>query len=78
MVCNLKYGAQQTKFSVILDCFLPFYPLMDQENQKTPEDIIILHMFTINDNHVIMVPEMWSATDRIFCHCGPFFAILPR
>ena len=19
-----------------------------------------------------MVPEIWSATDRIFCHCGPF------
>ena len=23
-----------------------------------------------------MVPEIWSVTDRIFCHCGPFFALL--
>ena len=22
-----------------------------------------------------MVPEIWSATDRIFCHFGPFFAL---
>ena len=22
-----------------------------------------------------MVPEIWSATDRIFCHSGPFFAL---
>ena len=24
-----------------------------------------------------MVPEIWSATDRIFCHYGPFFPLLP-
>ena len=24
-----------------------------------------------------MVPQIWSATDRIFCHFGPFFALLP-
>ena len=24
-----------------------------------------------------MVPDMWSAVDRIFCHFGPFFALLP-
>ena len=24
-----------------------------------------------------MVPEILSATDRIFCHFGPFFALLP-
>ena len=24
-----------------------------------------------------MVPEMWSVTDRIFCHFGLFFALLP-
>ena len=24
-----------------------------------------------------MVPEIWSATDRIFCQFGPFFALLP-
>ena len=24
-----------------------------------------------------MVPEIWSVTERIFCHYGPFFALLP-
>ena len=24
-----------------------------------------------------MVAEMWSETDRIFCHFGPFFVLLP-
>ena len=24
-----------------------------------------------------MVSEIWSAKDRIFCHFGPFFALLP-
>ena len=44
----LRYGAQQTEFFVILDCFLPFYTPMDPENQnfekkkKMPEDTIIL------------------------------------
>ena len=55
----LRYEVQQTEFFVILDCFLPFYPTMDPENQnfekmkKTLEDIIILQMFTINDSHMI-------------------------
>ena len=24
-----------------------------------------------------MVPEIWSVTDQIFCHFGPFFAAAP-
>ena len=24
-----------------------------------------------------MVPDIWSASDRIFCHFEPFFALLP-
>ena len=88
----LTYGAQQTEFFVILDNFLPFYPLTNLENQnfykrkKMPEDIIILHMCTINDDrmmhgymctinddHIYMVPEIWNRTNRIFSHFGPFF-----
>ena len=44
---------------VILDCFLPFYLPKHPENQnfkkmkKTPEDIIILQMCTINDSHMM-------------------------
>ena len=25
-----------------------------------------------------LVPEIWSATDRIYCHLGLFFALLPH
>ena len=62
---------------VIQDRFLPFYARKDSENNnfgkmgkktKKPEDIIILQMCT----------EKWSATDRMFCHLGPFFSLLPR
>ena len=44
---------------VILDCFLHFTPLTTPKNQnfeklkKPPGDIIISHMFTINDNHIM-------------------------
>ena len=47
------------QFFVILDRFLPFYPSTDTENQnfekmkKTSGDSIILHMCTINDNHMM-------------------------
>ena len=63
-----------------MDRFLPFYPLTTQKIKilkKAPGDIIILHMCSINDNHVIMVPQTWSTTDRIFCHFGLFFVLLP-
>ena len=42
-----------------MDCFLPFYPSIDPENQNfekmktVPEDIIILQMCTINDSHMM-------------------------
>ena len=45
---------------VILERFLPFYPPNNPKNQnfekktkKFPEDIIILHRCTINDNHMM-------------------------
>ena len=34
--------------------------------KKTHGDIILLHMHTINQDHMIMVPEIWRVTDRIF------------
>ena len=43
----------------ILDNFLPFHPSNNNRKQnfekmeKTPGDIIILHMFIINDNHLM-------------------------
>ena len=55
----LRYGVWQTEFFVILDHFLPFYPPKNPKNQnfekmkQPPGDIIILHMCTINDNHMM-------------------------
>ena len=74
---------QQTKFFVILDCFLPFYPPNNPKNQnfekmkKPPGDIIILHMCTINDNHMMYGSwDMECVIDRIFVildHFLPFY-----
>ena len=40
--------------------------------------IMILHMCTKNDNHMKYGSWISSTIDRIFCHSGPFFALLPR
>ena len=49
-----------------------------EKMKKTLGDIMILHLCTTNNNHMMyMVPEIKSTTDRIFCHFGPFFALLP-
>ena len=67
----LRYGAQPTEFVVMLDRFLLFYPLTTQKikilktwkkKKKTLGDIIILHMSTINNNH--MMNGSWD----IECH----------
>ena len=48
-----------TEVFVILGHILPLYPTHNPENQnfekinKTPGDIILLHMCTINDNHTM-------------------------
>ena len=55
----LRYGAWQTKLFVFLDRFLPFYPSSNPKNQNFEKmknksgDIIILHMCTISDNHIM-------------------------
>ena len=45
--------------------------------KKVPGDVIILHMCTKNQNHDLMIPEIWSAADIIFCHFGPFLPLCP-
>ena len=55
----LSNGVQQAEFFIILDHFLPFYPpnkpinLNFKKMKITPGDIIILHMCTINDYHML-------------------------
>ena len=60
----MRYKACQTEFFVILGHFLPFEPANNLKNQsfeemkKTPEDII-LHLHTINDDHMMhMIPQI--------------------
>ena len=54
-----RYKAQQTEVFVILGHFLPFDPPNNLKNQnfenmkKLPEDIIILHLHTTNDDHMM-------------------------
>ena len=81
----LRYRAEWTEFLVILDqFFLSFNPPNNLKNQnfekmkKTPRDIIILHMCTTNDNHM-----MFGSSDiecdgqnflsfwTVFCHFTP-------
>ena len=62
---HIMYGSWDIKhdrqdFFVILNCFLPFYPPNNPKNhnfeklkKKNPGDIIILHMCTINDDHMM-------------------------
>ena len=46
--------------------------------KKSSGDIITLHMCTINANHMMYGSlDMEGVTDRISCHFGPFFALLP-
>ena len=71
----LRYGTWQPEFFVILGHFLPFYPSNNPENhyfekiKKTPWDIIILQMSSINDNH--MMYGLWDMQ----CDNQKFFAI---
>ena len=50
---------EMTEIFVILGYFLPFYPTNNPENQnfeimkKTPGDIILFHMRTINEDHAM-------------------------
>ena len=76
----LRYKAWQT---VILGHFLPFDPpnnLKNQSFEKTKKHLKILLFYTCIPQMMIiwcLVPEIWSTTDRIYCHFGLFFALLP-
>ena len=72
-VCFLRYGAWQTDFFVILDCFLPLYPPKNQKYQnieklkKITWDIIIFHKCT--KNHDQMLYYCWDmACNRCNCY----------
>ena len=76
----LTYEAWQIEFFAILDCFLPFYPLLGGNNlknqnfeklKKTPGEIIILHKCTKNHH---MLYCSWDMTCNIIVFCLFFFS----
>ena len=64
--------------------FCPFTPLWIQKIKilkKWKKHLKILSFYKwVSYMPIIwcIVPEIWSATDRIFCHFAPFFAPLPQ
>ena len=81
----LKYGAQQTEFFCHAGPFfalLPPYGSRKSKFWKNEQHIWRYYHFT-NVHHKLksvilcMVPVIWSATDKFFCHFGSFFALLP-
>ena len=70
----LRYWLRQTKFLF----FLPFYPLWTQKItifKKIGKNTRRYYYFT---SIWCMAPQIWSATDRIFCHFGPFSVLNPE
>ena len=73
--------------NIIFSPFAPFFATLllpnNPENQNfekrknTSWDIIILHIVYQKWSSWRMIPEIWNATDIIFCHFGPFSALLP-
>ena len=80
----LKYKVQQTEIFVILRHFCHFRLLTTWKIKiltlkKTPGDITILHICTINDNRMVFGSwDMEHHRHDFFCHSGPFFALLPH
>ena len=76
--CNRQF------FLVILDHFLPLYPLTTQKikiwkTEKTPEDIIILHECTKNHDHMLYCPlDMARNRFNYFFILSHFFALLKK
>ena len=64
-------------FFVILGHFLTFYPQNFEKNDKMPRDIILLHMCTIHEDH--MMYDFWNIRCKWenFCHSGSFFILSP-
>ena len=81
-VLFLRYGLQRTE-SFAFFALLPPPPPNNTKNQqfqkmkKKPGNIIILHMWTKNDNHVIYGSWDIERDGQIFCNFGPFYALLP-
>ena len=64
---------------MIFALLLPKNP-KNQDSKKWKDLLEISSFYTCVWNITIiwcMLPDIWSATDRIFCHYGPFFSFTP-
>ena len=81
MVPEISSATDIILIIVILDFFLPFIPVTTRKSKfwikmkKTPRDIIILHMSTINKNH--MMYDSWDMERgrQKFFSFGTIFAL---
>ena len=80
----LWYGMWQTKiFCHFGPFFFHFYPPNNLKNQnfkkqkKTSGDNIVLHMYTINDYHMMYCSWDTKRDGQNFLSFWPFFALLP-
>ena len=77
----LRYGVKLTYFFVVLDKFLPFYPLAICKIKilkKWTKSLGLLSFYKCVPQMTIiwcMVLEIWNAKDRTFCLFGTFFAL---
>ena len=74
----LRYKAQQTEFLSFWSVFCPLtlsatWKIKTLKKWKTYLKILSFYTCT----PWCMASEIWSMTDRIFCHLGLFFAFLP-
>ena len=77
----LRYVAWQTQYFVILDHFLPFYPLKNPKNHNFDniKKMLKSSFYMCTKNPCISrctVSKTWSEADTISCHLGSFFGLL--
>ena len=79
----LKCKVQQIEIFVIMGHFLPFQPPLTIQKikilklKKTPGDIIILHICTINGNHMMYGSWDMECDRQNVLSFGQIFALLP-
>ena len=67
-------------FCAILNLLTTTWKIKILKKRRKKKNLEILPFYTCVRQMMIiwcMVPEIWSVTDRIFCHFVPFFALLP-
>ena len=76
----LRYRAKHNEIGNFKS-FLPYYPTKNPKNQNFEKwkKLLAISFYTCVPKIIIIwcvVLEIRSETDRIFCHFGPFFALL--